>query len=62
MQFRPVVSAIKKKLHSITSGYLLIIQDILLITISTARGEAMLFLPACYIFQRAISSSVLFQK
>ena len=25
-----------------------------------ARGEAVLFLPACFFFQRAISSSVLF--
>ena len=40
MQFRPVASAIfKKKLHSKPCGYLLIIR-ILLIIISTARGEA----------------------
>ena len=42
------------KLHSKTCGYLLIIH-ILLIIISTVRGEAMLF------FQIAISSSVLFR-
>ena len=43
MQFRPVVSAIKKKLHSKTCGYLLIIRHLLII-ISTVRGEAVLFL------------------
>ena len=49
MQFRPVASAIfKKKLHSNPCGYLLIIQ-ILLIIISTARGEAVLFVAACYL-------------
>ena len=47
MQFRPVVSAI--------------FNAILLIKISTACGEAVLFLPACYFFQHAISSSVLFR-
>ena len=47
MQFRPVVSAFLKNCtqkHVITcKSY-----AILLIKISTARGEAVLFLPACY--------------
>ena len=34
----------------------------MLIIISAARGEVVLFIPACYFFQHAISSSVLFRK
>ena len=51
MQFRPVASAIfsTQKLVVTYLSY-----DILLIKISTARGEAMLFLSACYFVQRAI--------
>ena len=67
MQFRPVVSAIRvccecifKKLHSKKCGYLLIIRHLANKKISTTRGEAVLFLPACSLFHRAISSSVLF--
>ena len=56
-QFRPVVSAIFKKLHSKTCGYLLIIRH-LSNKISIARGEAVLFLPACYFVQRAISKII----
>ena len=47
MQFRPVVSAIFKKLHSKTCGYLLIIRH--------------LAVKPCYFFQCATSSSVLFR-
>ena len=54
MQFRPVVS---EKLHSKTCGYLLNIRHLANKNI-TARGEAMLFLPACYFVQRAISKII----
>ena len=47
MQFRPVVSAIFFKLRSKTCGYLLIIRHIPN-KISTVRGKAVLYLPACY--------------
>ena len=55
MQFRPVVSAIFLKI-ALKPMWLLIKHnyDILLIIISTARGEAVLFLAACYFLQRAI--------
>ena len=46
MQFRPVVSAIKKKLYSKTCGYLLIIRHL-------ANKNSTAVKP-CYFFQRAI--------
>ena len=50
MQFRPVVSAIKKIAPK--NMWLPIV------IISTAGGEAVLFLPACYFVQRAISKTI----
>ena len=57
MQFRPVVSAIFFKLRSKTCGYLLIIRHIPN-KISSVRGKAVLYLPACYFVQRAISKLI----
>ena len=55
MQFRPVVSAIFKKLHSKTCGYLVIIRHF-------ANTKLVLcVVKPCYFFQHAISSSVLFR-
>ena len=50
MQFRPVVNSIFKKLHSNPCGS----YTILLIIISTAHGEAVLFFSASYFFQTFI--------